>query len=90
MAYETFAKRGKRSRMGSKPDKYSDGDYTPANIPANMYAAVDFGGKHPDPSRRFTNNYGKTAGKRADYEPEVGNRSRESGRMFNWLKGESY
>jgi hypothetical protein len=48
MAYETFAKRGKRSRMGSKPDKYSDGDYTPAN----MYAAVDFGGKHPDPSRR--------------------------------------
>ena len=86
MAYETFAKRGKRSRMGPKPDKYADGEYSPVN----MYAAVDFGGKHPDPSRRFTNNYGKTAGKRADYEPEVGNRSRETGRMFSWMKGESY
>ena len=57
MAYETFAKRGKRSRMGPKPDKYSDRDVSPTT----MY-----------------------------YEPEVGNRSRQTGRMFNWMKGESY
>ncbi|MBW2451754.1 MAG: hypothetical protein JRF07_05295 [Deltaproteobacteria bacterium] len=86
MAYETFAKRGKRSRMGEKPHKYADGDFKPAN----MYAAVDFGAGHPDASRRFTNNYGKTARKRNEYEPEVGNRSRQAGRMFSWMKGESY
>lgn len=86
MAYETFAKRGKRSRMGMKPDKMSDKEFTPSS----MYSAVDFGGARPDPSRRFTNNYGKTSGKRSDNNPEVGTRSRESGRMFNWMKGDSY
>lgn len=86
MAYETFAKRGKRSRMGPKPDKFSDRDVSPTT----MYSAVEFGGVRPGSERRFTNNYGKTAGKRADYEPEVGNRSRQTGRMFNWMKGESY
>ena len=86
MAYETFAKRGKRSRMGPKPDKWSDKDVSPTT----MYSAVEFGGGRPGSERRFTNNYGKTAGKRNDYEPEVGNRSRQTGRMFNWMKGESY
>jgi hypothetical protein len=86
MAFETFAKKGKRSRMGAKPDKLADKSYTPSS----MYSAVDFGGTRPDASRRFTNNYGKTSGKRNEYKPEVGNRSREAGRMFSWMKGESY
>jgi hypothetical protein len=86
MAYETFAKRGKRSRMGEKPHKYADGDFSPTT----MYSAVEFGGDHPGGERRFTNNYGKTAGKRSEYEPEAGNNSRRTGRMFNWMKGDSY
>lgn len=86
MAYETFKKSGKRSRMGSKEDKFANKDVSPTH----MYAAVDFGGMRPGPERRFTNNYGKNARKRDDYEPEVGNRSREAGRMFSWMKGESY
>ena len=54
--------------------------------PENMYAAAEFGGGRPDSSRRLTNNYGKTAGKRAEYKPEVGLRSSITGRMFNMAK----
>jgi hypothetical protein len=85
MAYQTFKKRGK---MGKKPkqDKWADGDFSPSH----MYGAADFGGARPGPERRFTNNYGKNARKRNEFKPEVGDRSREAGRMFNWMKGESY
>lgn len=83
--FKTYPKRGKRSKYkATQADKGTD------RSPATMYSAVEFGGGRPDSSRRLTNNYGKTAGKRGDYKPEVGNRSRETGRMFNWMKGESY
>jgi hypothetical protein len=55
-----------------------------------MYGAVEFGGGRPGTERRFTNNYGKNAKARNEYKPEVGARSREAGRMFSWMKGESY
>lgn len=86
MAFETFSKSGKRSKMRSKPDQYSDKSYKLDT----MYNAVDFGANHPDPSRRFTNNYGKTSGKRGDVDLEEGMRSRRTGRMFSWLNGNSY
>lgn len=84
MAFFTANKRGKRaSRPGSAEAKSE-------HTPATMYSAVEFGGKSPDGSRRLTNNYGKTAGKRNEYKPEVGDNSRRTGRMFNWMKGDSY
>ncbi len=85
MAYFTMNKRGK---MGKKipEDRMSDVDHSPAT----MYSAVEFGAGHPDGSRRLTNNYGKTARKRNEFKPEVGENSRRTGRMFNWMKGESY
>ena len=65
--YETFNKRGKRSKIKAVQST-SDIDLSPPN----MYDAVAHGGGSPDSSRRITNNYGKTAGKRAEYKPEVG------------------
>lgn len=84
--FTTATKRGKRAKRPAGPDKYSDKDVSPST----MYSAVEFGGRHPDGSRRLTNNYGKTAGKRNEFKPEVGDNSRRTGRMFNWMKGESY
>lgn len=83
--FETFPKRGKRSKhKATRSNKDTD------HSPATMYSAAEFGGGKPDSSRRLTNNYGKTAGKRKDYKPETGENSRRTGRMFNWMKGESY
>lgn len=85
MAFFTAMKRGK---MGKKPpqDKWVDKDWTPST----MYSAVEFGSGRPDSSRRFTNNYGKTPGRRGEVDLETGENSRRTGRMFNWMKGESY
>ena len=82
----TAKKRGKMAKRPAGEDKWSNKDLTPST----MYSAVEFGGGHPDGSRRLTNNYGKTSGKRNDFKPEVGDNSRRTGRMFNWMKGESY
>lgn len=80
--FETFNKSGKRSKIkASRSNK--DTDLTPTN----MYTAVEFGSGRPDGSRRLSNNYGKTAGKRADYKPEVGARSAMTGRLFDMVKG---
>lgn len=79
--FETFAKRGKQSKMSASISTQQK-DLTPST----MYSAVEFGGDRPDTSRRFTNNYGKTAGKRNDFKPEVGIRSSLTGRMFNAVK----
>ena len=84
MAFFTASKRGKMSKMKGKSIDGKD------LTPPTMYSAVDFGGGRPDSSRRMTNNYGKTARKRGEYRPEVGENSRRTGRMFNWMKGESY
>ena len=79
--FETFNKRGLRSKIkATRADK--DTDLTPPN----MYSAVEHGGGSPDSSRRLTNNYGKTAGKRAQYKPEVGEASSMAGRIFNMAK----
>ncbi len=79
--FETFNKRGNRSKIrATRADK--DTDYSPAT----MYSAVEWETGQPDGSRRITNNYGKTAGKRAEYEPDVGIRSSMIGRMFNAAK----
>jgi len=79
--FETFNKRGNRSKIkATRADK--DTDYTPPN----MYTAVEWGKGRPDGSRRITNNYGKTAGKRAEYKPEVGRASSMAGRLFNLAK----
>lgn len=79
--FETFNKRGKRSKIKAvRANKDTD------RTPANMYAAVEFAAGRPDPSRRLTNNYGKTAGKRAEYKPEVGQASSMTGRLFNMAK----
>lgn len=78
--YETFDKRGKRSKKTVKDD--GDKDVTPAH----MYAAVEFGGDRPDGFRRISGNYGKTSGKRNEYKPEVGLASSTAGRMFNVVK----
>lgn len=80
----TAKKSGKRSKMRGKAVDGKD------LTPSTMYSAVEFGGGRPDSSRRMTNNYGKTRGKRSEYRPEVGENSRRTGRMFNWMKGESY
>lgn len=79
--YETFNKRGKRSSIKAVSST-SDIDRSPPN----MYDAIDYGGGRPDSSRRLTNNYGKTAGKRAEYKPEVGIASSMAGRIFNMAK----
>jgi hypothetical protein len=55
-----------------------------------MYGASEFGGGRPDGSRRFTGLYGKNAKARNETDVESGEESRRSGRMFNWMKGDSY
>ena len=52
--------------------------------------AAEFGGGRPDGSRRFTGNYGKNAKARNEVDLETGENSRREGRMFSWMKGESY
>lgn len=77
----------KRGKTGKKPGSAGmDHDVTPPT----MYSAVEFGGAKPDGSRRFTNNYGKNAKARNEVDVETGENSRRTGRMFNWMKGESY
>ncbi len=79
--FETFNKRGKRSKIkATRADKDTD------RSPPNMYDAVAWSDGRPDSSRRLTNNYGKTAGKRAQYKPEVGQASSLAGRLFNMAK----
>jgi hypothetical protein len=55
-----------------------------------MYAAVELGGGRPGSERRFTGNYGKNAKARNEVDTETGAKTRQEGRMFNWMKGESY
>jgi hypothetical protein len=79
--FETFNKRGHRSKIkATRADKDTD------RSPPNMYDAVAYSGGRPDSSRRLTNNYGKTAEKRAQYKPEVGRASAMAGRIFNMMK----
>jgi hypothetical protein len=80
----TAAKRGKRGKNPGKTDSVGD------HSPSNMYAAAEFGGGRPDGSRRFTNIYGKNAKARNEVDVETGAESRKTGRMFSWMKGESY
>ena len=82
--YMTAPKRGKMGKRPGTVEKTGD------KSPANMYAAVDFGGGRPDGSRRFTNIYGKNAKARNEVDLETGEESRRTGRMFNWMKGERY
>lgn len=86
--YTTAKKRGK---FGKNPGKEEGGGAkgTAHKLPT-MYSAVEFGGGKPDSSRRFTNNYGKTAARRGEVDVEKGENSRRTGRMFNWMKGDSY
>jgi hypothetical protein len=86
MAFFTAKKRGKMCKKPAGSDKWADKNHTPST----MYSAVEFGHGRPDSSRRFTNNYGKTAGRRGEVDVETGENSRRTGRMFNWMKGESY
>jgi hypothetical protein len=77
----------KRGKMGKNPGTTdSVGEHTPSS----MYAAVDFGGGKPDSGRRFTGIYGKNAKARNEVDLEAGEESRREGRMFSWMKGESY
>lgn len=86
MGTETFAKRGKKGKNPGKTDALQEQTHTPSS----MYSAVDFGGGRPDTSRRFSGNYGKNAKARREVDTESGAESRQAGRMFNWMKGESY
>ena len=58
--------------------------------PSTMYGSAEFGGGQPDGSRRFTGNYGKNAKARNEVDLETGEDSRRTGRMFSWMKGDSY
>ena len=82
--YFTAAKRGKKGKNPGKTEPVQE------LTPASMSSAVEFGGGKPDGSRRFTNNYGKTAARRGDVDTETGEESRRTVRMFNWMKGDSY
>lgn len=84
----TAAKRGKMGKNPGKEDR--GGSSGAAHTPSNMYSAVDFGGSRPDSSRRFTGVYGKNAKARNEVDLETGANSRRTGRMFNWMKGESF
>ena len=79
--FETHNKRGNRSKIKAVISN-QETDLTPQN----MYSAVEFGGGAPSGDRRISNSYGKTAGKRAEYKPEVGIRSSMTGRLFNMAK----
>ena len=79
--FETFNKRGSRSKIKARrANKGAE------RTPANMVSAVESDAGRRDASRRVTNNYGKTAGKRAEYKPEVGMASSMAGRIFNMAK----
>ena len=82
--FQTYSKRGKKGKNPGKVD--AEGEHNPAN----MYSAAEFGGGRPDGSRRFTGNYGKNAKARNEVDLETGENSRREGRMFSWMKGESY
>ena len=86
--YTTSPKRGKFGKNPGKEDR--GGSSGESYTPSNMYSAVDFGGGKPDSSRRFTGNYGKTPARRGEVDVETGEDSRRAGRMFSWMKGESY
>lgn len=84
MAFQTFAKRGQKGKNPGKEDPVA------THKPSSMYAGVDFGGGRPGTERRFSGNYGKNAKARREVDTESGADSRQAGRMFNWMKGESY
>lgn len=82
-----FITAAKRGKMGKNPGKKAaEGDHSPST----MYGAAEFGGARPDGSRRFTGLYGKNAKARNETDVESGEESRRSGRMFSWMKGDSY
>ena len=84
MAFQTFPKRGK---VGKNPGKvHATGEHKPSS----MYAAVELSGGRPGTERRFTGNYGKNTKARNEVDTETGAKTRQEGRMFNWMKGESY
>lgn len=78
--FETFNKRGSKSKVKASSSQGKD------LTPQTMHSAVEFGGGAPSGDRRLTNNYGKTAGKRAQYKPEVGIRTSMTGRLFKAAK----
>ena len=82
--YQTFAKRGQKGKNPGSTAKVGD------HSPSHMYGAVELGGGRPDTSRRFTANYGKNSKARREVDVETGGNSRQAGRMFSWMKGESY
>ena len=82
--YTTAAKRGKKASRPGKVDAVGD------HSPSTMYGAAEFGGGRPNGDRRFTNIYGKNAKARNEVDLETGEESRRTGRMFNWMKGDSY
>jgi hypothetical protein len=84
MAFFTAKKRGKRGSRPGSEDKGSE------HTPVNMYSAVEFGSSRPGSERRFTNIYGKNTKARRETDVQTGEESRRAGRMFNWMKGESY
>lgn len=80
----TAVKRGKTGKRPGSPGL--DHDVSPAT----QYSAVEFGGSRPDGGRRFTGIYGKNAKARNEADVETGAVSRQAGRMFSWMKGDSY
>jgi len=82
-----FTTSPKKGKMSKRPGSvHPTGDHSPST----MYGAAEFGGGKPDSSRRFTNIYGKNAKARSEVDLEKGENSRRTGRMFNWMKGDSY
>ena len=86
--FQTFAKRGKKGKNPGKEDR--GGSNGQAQTLPSMYSAADFGGGRPDTSRRFSGNYGKNAKARREVDTDAGAESRQTGRMFSWMKGDSY
>lgn len=84
MAFFTASKRGK---MGKKPGSQYKGKQMDLST---MYSAAEFGGARPGGERRFSGVYGKNAKARNETDLETGMESRRAGRMFSWMKGESY
>ena len=82
--FTTAAKRGKKGKNPGVSVAAKD------HNPSTMYGASEFGGGRPDGSRRFTGNYGKNAKARNEVDVETGEESRRAGRIFSWMKGESY
>jgi hypothetical protein len=80
----TAPKRGKKGKNPGRAEAEQDVS------PSTMYGAAEFSGGRPDSSRRFTGLYGKNAKARNETDVETGADSRRAGRMFSWMKGESY